>query len=316
MATASLYFVSHVTGGVSTPNNALGNTPSTWTTDANANVSWTSRWRLDVVAGDWDIEGTQSITLRMRKGSNTGNPTVSSVQLWQGGSSVATLTLASGSTTISSTTGQDLVYNFDGSLLDGFTDVDIQVATSGVPGGGTARNACAIAMCTWAANYEAAAADPITGTLSTQETSSDTLTGSGTVAISGSVSAQEAGDDALSASGAVAVSGALVSQEAGSDSFTASGTGTDPSLFGTLSTQESGSDTPSFSGLVLVQGAGSLQEQGNESIVVTGVVLVTGNFTTQEAGNDSFSGPSAQVFNIRRINGVDYNFRNIAGQPA
>jgi hypothetical protein len=151
MPFASLYFVSHVTGNVSTPDNALGAPDGICTTDENAATSWTSRWRLDSRIGVAD--GVQSITLRMRKGSNSGNPTVSSVRLFQGGSVLATLSLASGSTTITSTTGEDLVYNFAGSLLTGLVDVDIEVATASAGGGPTARNAACLDAGTWALSY-------------------------------------------------------------------------------------------------------------------------------------------------------------------
>ena len=151
---ATLYFVSHVTGNVSTPNNALGAPDGVFTTDANTQTNWTSRWRLDTVAGSNQPNGTQSITLRMRKGSNSGNPTVSSVTLYQGGVSLGALTLTSGSTTISSTTGQDLVYEFSGSLLAGMVDVDIEIATAGAGGTPGQRNAASIDAGTWAAAYQ------------------------------------------------------------------------------------------------------------------------------------------------------------------
>ena len=150
--TAILYAVSHVTGSVSTPNNALGAFDGTFTTDGNNNTNWTSRWRLDTLSGS--PTGTQTITLRLRKGSNSGNPSVSSVQLWQNDTSLATLTLASGSTTISSTTSQDLVYTFASSLLSGLSNVDIQVATSSAGGSPTARNAVEIDGIRWDISYD------------------------------------------------------------------------------------------------------------------------------------------------------------------
>jgi hypothetical protein len=153
MATANWYFVSHVTGTVSTPNNALGAPNGVYTTDANTATNWTSRWRLDTAGPGFSATGTQSITLRMRKGSNSGNPTVSSVSLYQGGSLIGALTLFSGSTTISSTAGQDLVYQFDGSILAGIETVDIEIATTGAGGGPAVRNAASIDSGTWAANY-------------------------------------------------------------------------------------------------------------------------------------------------------------------
>ena len=152
MATATLYFASSVSGTVSTPANALGVADGTFTTDANTNTSWTHRWRLDIQSGATP-SGTQSVTLRMRKGSNSGDPTVSSVELFQSGVSLGTLTLFSGSTTISSTTGQDLVYQFAGSLLADTVDVDIEIVTVGAGGSPSARNAASVDSGTWDLAY-------------------------------------------------------------------------------------------------------------------------------------------------------------------
>lgn len=152
MATGTLYFVSSVSGTVSTPANALGAADGTFTTDANSNTSWTHRWRLGTISGATP-SGTQSVTLRMQKGSNSNDPTVSSVELFQGGASLGTLTLFSGSTTISSTTGQDLVYQFAGSLLADSVDVDIEIVTAGAGGSPSARNAASIDAGTWAIAY-------------------------------------------------------------------------------------------------------------------------------------------------------------------
>ena len=152
MATSALYFVSSVSGNVSTPDNALGAPDGVFTTDANSNTSWTQRWRLDTIAGA-SVAGTQSVTLRMRKGSNNNNPSVSSVELFQSGVSLGVLTLASGSTTISSTTAQDLVYEFDGALLVDSVDVDIEISTSGVGGSPSNRNAASIDATTWDIAY-------------------------------------------------------------------------------------------------------------------------------------------------------------------
>jgi hypothetical protein len=151
MSTATLYAVSHVTGSASSPNNALGAPDNVWTADGNQNNSWTSRWRLDAVAGSFQPSGTQTITLRVRKGTNSGNPSISSVTLWQGGTQIATI--SGGAVTVSSTAGVDETFTFDGALLTGFTDVDIQVAVSAAGGGPTARNSVELDAITWDAAY-------------------------------------------------------------------------------------------------------------------------------------------------------------------
>jgi hypothetical protein len=127
MSTATLYAVSHVTGNASSPNNALGAPDDVWTADGNTGLSWVSRWRLDTVSGAVP-SGTQTITLRVRKGTNIGNPVVASVSVWQSGTQLATI--SSGSVSVSSTTGANIVYTFDGSILSGAADVDIQVSVT------------------------------------------------------------------------------------------------------------------------------------------------------------------------------------------
>jgi hypothetical protein len=152
MSTATLYAVSHVTGNASSPNNALDAPDNVWTADGNLANSWTSRWRLDVVAGAFQPSGTQTITLRVRKGGNSGNPSISSVTLWQGGTQLATI--SGGAITVTSTTGVDQTFTFDGSLLSGFTDVDIQVAVTSAGGGPAVRNSVELDAITWDAAFQ------------------------------------------------------------------------------------------------------------------------------------------------------------------
>jgi hypothetical protein len=152
MTTSNLYFVSHVTGNVTTPNNALGAPDNVWTADGNLNNSWTSRWRLGTVA-DSEATGTQTIVLRVRKGGNTGNPSITSVTLWQANTQIATL--SGGSSAVTNTAAADREYTFNGNVLNGtMTNVDIQVAVSGATGGPSARNSVEIDSCTWQATYE------------------------------------------------------------------------------------------------------------------------------------------------------------------
>jgi trimeric autotransporter adhesin len=151
MSTATLYAVSHVTGSASSPDNALGAPDNVWTSNGNAATSWTSRWRLDIVAGAFTPSGTQTITLRARKGTNSGNPSIASVTLWQGGTQLATI--SGGAVTVSSTAGVDETFTFAGSLLTGFTDVDIQVAITAAGGGGTVRNSVELDAITWDTAY-------------------------------------------------------------------------------------------------------------------------------------------------------------------
>lgn len=142
------------------------------------------------------------------------------------------------------------------------------------------------------ANAEAGA-DPITGTLSAQETGSDTAAVSGTVDVSGTVSAQETGSDSASASGAVAVSGSLAVQEAGADSFSATGTVSNPGVTGTLAAQEAGSDSFSGAGSVAIAGEMAAQETGSDNLTSSGSVEVSGAAAVQEVGSDSATASGA-----------------------
>lgn len=129
----------------------------------------------------------------------------------------------------------------------------------------------------------------VTGTLSAQESGSDTASASGSVLVSGQVSAQEAGSDTAAASGTVLVSGTLAAQEAGDD--TASVSGSVP-VSGTLTAQESGADAASVSGSVLVSSTLAAQEAGSDVAQFVGNIggaPSTGTMAAQEAGADTAS---------------------------
>ena len=150
--TATLYFTSHVTGSVSDPNNALGAPDGVFTTDGNDNISWTSEWQFGTVTGDAVPRTTQTVTLRVRKGSNSGNPEVTSIRVRQG-SAYATFNLLGSSVTVSSTTGADIVVTFDGSVLTAVTGTSLEVVTSAAGGAPTARNSVEVDAATWDAAY-------------------------------------------------------------------------------------------------------------------------------------------------------------------
>ena len=121
----------------------------------------------------------------------------------------------------------------------------------------------------------------ITGTMSVQESGSDTFSATGTVtdaAVTGTMAVQETGSDIFSAVGEVPRTGTLAVQETGSDTFSATGTVTEPGITGTLSVQETGSD----------------------SFVGAGEVRITGTLSVIETGSDTFSASSTQVDNNGR----------------
>lgn len=152
MATTTLYLAASVSGNVSTPGNALGAPDSVFTTDGNLANAWTHRWRFDSINGT--ATGTHSFLIRVRKGSNSGNPVVTAVRLYADGTLVSTL--SSGSTSVTSTTPLGLLYNVSGSVLGVLTGktVDIEVATTSAGGGPSARNAVELDAITWFVSYD------------------------------------------------------------------------------------------------------------------------------------------------------------------
>jgi hypothetical protein len=144
VSTETKWASSHITGGCSTPANAVGATDGVWTTDTG-NVNWTSRWAMEDPSGP--ITGTQQITVLVRKESAGGNdPTLNSVTLFENGASVAQLS-AGGSVT--SATGQTFSGNFDGSAITNPDDVEIQIATTGAGGPVANRRAVQVDSIEW-----------------------------------------------------------------------------------------------------------------------------------------------------------------------
>ena len=131
-------------------------------------------------------------------------------------------------------------------------------------------------------------ASGVTGTLSTQESGSDTATLTGEVLVEGDLASTD-GSDTSTMSGEVLVAGDLSSQESGNDTATFSGGG---SISGDLTAQESGSDTANLSGEVLVEGALNSTESSSDTASFSGEVLVDGDFVLVGEGSDTatFSG--------------------------
>lgn len=153
----------------------------------------------------------------------------------------------------------------------------------------------------------------VTGSLSVQESGSDTASITGSLVVSGDVSAQESGSDTASIAGSVLVSGSLAVQESGSDIATISGTGT---TTGNLSVQESGPDVAAIAGSVLVSGDISAVESGSDTASISGAVLVTGDLSVQESGSDIaaiFGGGAVPVTGDLSAQEVGSDSASIAG---
>ena len=286
MATATLYFASSVSGTVSTPANALGVADGTFTTDANSNTSWTHRWRLDIQSGATP-SGTQSVTLRMRKGSNSGDPTVSSVELFQSGVSLGTLTLFSGSTTISSTTGQDLVYQFAGSLLADTVDVDIEIVTVGAGGSPSARNAASIDSGTWDLAYSV-------GYTVVANNGSYTYTGQTATLLHSSVLTADSGTYAVTGQTASLLQGFLLTADSGT--YTTTG-------------QTATVDYAASSGYSITADSGTYTVMGQTATLTQGLLL------TAASGTYALTGQTATIEKDTVLT-ADSGSYTVTGQPA
>lgn len=167
MATQTLYLASSVSGNLTNPNNALGNTPTTWAGAVNTNTSDLHTFRLGNPTSALG-PGTQSITMRVRKGSNTNNPTVTARVL-----DGETVLANPGATTVTSTTGQDVTFTF--TVPDGTNsqNLSFEYTMTASGGSGSARNSAQLAMVTWVADVAA----PIV-TLPKNHTYNDVFVGS------------------------------------------------------------------------------------------------------------------------------------------
>lgn len=155
MATADLYLTSTVSAGsIGSPANALGAPNGVYTTDTTKNA-WTARWTLDAIAGTNIVSNAgHTISIRARKSSTGGaDVTIETATLYQG---ATTIPLITSPVTVTGTgvPGQDVVVGFDGTLLTGLENVEIQIQGSGA-GGGPNERGCEIDAVTWTADYTA-----------------------------------------------------------------------------------------------------------------------------------------------------------------
>ena len=284
MATTNLYFVSSISGSVTNPENALGAPNAVFTTDENVNTAWTHEWALDTVSGS--AIGTQTFTLRVKKGSNSGDPTVTSIILKQDGVAV-TANLLGSDFTVTSTTGEDIQVTTSGTFAT-IANLSLEIVTSGVGGSPSARNAVSIDAVTYLADYLAG----IFGTFAVSEIGDDTIASTGKVIVQGSIGIGEVGADTfVSTTGTVLVQGTLASTEA-NDTITSTGT---VLVQGTLLSTEV-NDTIISTGKVIVKGALSVSEPAvNDTITSTGKVIVQGPLVTTEIGNDTFVAATGTV---------------------
>lgn len=134
MAIETLYADANGTGNVSTPANAVGSTSGTWTTDTG-NKSWTHEWPLANPTGTPDGSGHTVAAFVRKENGQSGTPSVVLV-LRQGGTTLAT----SGSTNVTSGTGQLVTFNPGTISITDSTDLRIEIQASAAGGAPRARS--------------------------------------------------------------------------------------------------------------------------------------------------------------------------------
>jgi hypothetical protein len=159
MATENLYASSQALGAIASPSNALGSGTGTWAGTPNENVSTTDIWDMANPTGDV-ANGTHTVTVVARKGSNTGTPTLQLTARIDG------VDFATGSATnITSTTGQNVTLNVN---TAGAVDLTtLRVVTEIVAAGGSpsVRNSVEIDTILWSGDFTTTASASITATV-------------------------------------------------------------------------------------------------------------------------------------------------------
>ena len=181
MPIQTLYATSHITGALTNPATAVGNTPTTWAGALNVNSNYTSRWALGDPTDPLTSGATQTIRVLAKKGSNSGTPTIA-LNLYENGTLVQALLSA---TNVTSTTGQTLTATFASSAITDRTGVEVEVVETSAGGSPSARNSAQIAYIAWDADATppssfsrtgsdpAGAADAVTKTLILARSASD-----------------------------------------------------------------------------------------------------------------------------------------------
>lgn len=139
MGAEIVYADAQVSGSITTPANALGSTAGTWAGTPNQNINTTDVWSMANPTLPDLSANTQTITVRARKGSNTGTPTLQ-VNVYEG----ATLRQSGVTTNITSTTGQDVAVTFDGTAFTSANDLRVETVIVGTGGNAATRNSVEI----------------------------------------------------------------------------------------------------------------------------------------------------------------------------
>lgn len=148
MAIETLYADAHITGTFSNPANAVGPADGNWAGDLNANASYTSRWSMANPTGQTP-QGTHTISVLARKGSNSGTPTIQ-INLYRNGVLIRS---GSAQNVTDSTFGQEILQTFSAADLEPVNDVEIEVVQTGVGGSPSTRNSAQIELIEWEGDF-------------------------------------------------------------------------------------------------------------------------------------------------------------------
>jgi hypothetical protein len=269
----TLYATSHLAGTCPSPANAVGAPDGTWAGPTAANTPWTSRWAMGDPSGP--LTGTQTIAVRVRKTSQSTNPSVQ-VNLYENGTLVTSLIAT---TAVSSTTGVDLSGIFNASAITNPANIEVEVVAT--VGGGTTSTRASLQLdaITFTATVGSGGATqyPASGTVAA--TSTTTAAVAARLAASGAVGATSTAAGAVASLLAVAGSVDAVSAAAGtadvqggSQAYPVSGTVAATSgTSGTVGARLAASGTaPATTGVSLTVGALRL---------VTGTIAATSSVT-------------------------------------
>jgi len=130
---ALLYAAGHIEGDCPNSGASIGAFDASWAGPTVANTSWTSRWAMDGPGGS--LSGTQTVTVRCRKTTESTNPTCAA-NLYENGTLVGALFAA---TAVSNPVGSvDLQGTFSTAAITNPANVEVQVV--GLVGGGSPGN--------------------------------------------------------------------------------------------------------------------------------------------------------------------------------
>lgn len=140
MADQTVYFASSISGDATNPNNAVGSGTGTWAGGPiNSGTSWIHQWGLTNPTENQLRAELQTITLWLRKGTNSGNPTIV-VRVLRDGAELAN----SGSRTISSSTGQGIQVSWTPTAGESSQGISVEIACTAAGGSPGVRNSVEI----------------------------------------------------------------------------------------------------------------------------------------------------------------------------